>query len=83
MSEKQKAVEVQKSENVKDIVKSSPMQLIFFIAAGFTIALQFPFGKACYDFIVVAEANKPKDYEFPKISDFSAMLVTTVFFAVL
>ena len=74
---------MQKNENVKDIVKSSPMQLVFFVAAGFTIALQFPFGKACYDFIVVAQASKPKVYEFPKITDFSAMLVTTVFFAVL
>ena len=39
-----------------------------------------PFGKACYDFIVKAEANKPKDYEFPKLSDFKLMLMTTVFF---
>jgi len=83
MSEKAKVVEVQKNENVKDIVKSSPMQLIFFIAAGFTIALQVPFGKACYDFIVKAEANKPKDYEFPKITDFSLMLITTVVFTVI
>jgi hypothetical protein len=36
---KAKEEEVQKNENVKDIVKSSPMQLIFFIAAGFTLAL--------------------------------------------
>ena len=83
MPETKKVLEVQKNENVKDIVKSSPMQMIFFIAAGFTLALQVPFGKACYEFIMMAQANKPKDYEFPKIYDFSAMLVATVFFTVL
>ena len=67
MSEKTKVVEVEKNENVRDIVKSSPIQLIFFIAAGFTILLQVPFGNACYNFIVKAEANKPKGYKYPKI----------------
>jgi hypothetical protein len=38
-------------QNVRDIVKSSPIQMVFMVAAGLTLAWLLPISYACYNFM--------------------------------
>ena len=65
---------VEKSYTVREILKS-PIQVVFLIAGIITVSGLYPFTKGIYDFRQEAQAKKPEDYEFPKMTDFWMTIV--------
>lgn len=43
----------------------------------------FPFTKACYDFSVLKEAEKPEGYEYSKFEDSKLMIVAALTFVMI
>ena len=48
-----------------------------------TVTMLYPFTKACYDFTVLKEAEKPEGYEYPKVEDFRLMVFAALTFVVI
>jgi hypothetical protein len=55
--------------------------MLFFIFTLFTVGMLVPFTYAAYQFIQVSSTNAPKDYDFPKFSDFILTGYSSIFFA--
>ena len=62
-------------------ILQSPMQVAFLTFALITLGIFIPFTKACIDFIIRVEKNKPEGYVFPKASDFWMTGVAALCFA--
>ena len=72
---------VEKHHSVRDLL-SNPLQLVFFVFAGFTVIMLVPFTLAGYRFSELNRANKPEGYEWPEASDLYITMIASVGFAI-
>ena len=73
---------VQKSPGILELL-SSPWNILCFSFTSFTVTMLYPFTKACYDFTVLKEAEKPEGYEYPKFDDFKLMMIAALTFVMI
>jgi len=70
----------EREENIANIVKTNPIQIVFFLFGVATMIWMVPFFIACYNFVRYNMEHKPETYEYPEFKDFWIPAASSIVF---